>query len=106
MRVRSGGATDGRSLSFNVSMGVKASRRNAKEIALRLAADAKAAAAAVRAEREEKQRRRAANEMRSAVFQTISDPTKLKRMSKKQLRSVKRTTVDAKGRTQLVGAYE
>ena len=106
MRVRSGGATDGRSLSFNVSMGAKAARRGAKEVAVRLAADAKAAAAAVRAKREEKQKRRAANELRSSVYQTISDPAKLKRMSKAQLRSVKRTVVDAKGRTQLVGAYE
>lgn len=87
-------------------MGLKAARLGAKEVAARLAADAKAAAAAVRAKREEKQRRRAENELRSASYQVISDTSKLKRMSKSQLRNVKRTTVDAKGRTKLVGAYE
>jgi hypothetical protein len=35
----------------------------------------------------------------------ISDPTKLKKMSKKQLRQVKRTRVNADGVTELVPAY-
>ena len=35
----------------------------------------------------------------------ISDPTKLKRMSKKQLRTIKRTRVNAQGITEVVGAY-
>lgn len=39
------------------------------------------------------------------VFQ-IKNPEKLKRMSKKQLRHVKKTRVNEKGVLEFVGAYE
>ena len=90
---------------------------------------------AVQAEQEkrtDKKRRRAENELRSASYQVvrdnsqkgcvltgietpgtclplpfqISDPTKLKKMSKKQLRSIKRTRLNPEtGVVEFVGAY-
>ena len=65
-------------------------------------------AAELKAKREravEKQRRRAENELKGASYQVISNPEKLKRMTKKQLRQVKKTRVNKDGVTELVPAY-
>ncbi len=50
--------------------------------------------------REENQRRRAANEMKNASYQTLTNE-KLKGMSKKQLRMVRKTVVNKDGQVQL-----
>jgi cytoskeletal protein RodZ len=80
--------------------------------------------------RDDRKRRRAENELKSASYQVvrffllllymlrgvhafiffvllqISDPTKLKRMSKKQLRSIKKTRMNPQtGVVEIVGAY-
>ncbi len=60
----------------------------------------------MRTKREEKKKRRAENLLKSTTYQVISDPNKLKRMSKKQLRMVKKTRVNAQGVVEFVGAYE
>lgn len=52
-----------------------------------------------------KRKRRAENEFKSAQVQELSDPTKLKRMSKKQLRTIKRVRVNDDGVRELVPAY-
>ena len=66
---------------------------------------AKAKCVAENEAREAKKRRKAENEFAGTKFQVISDPNKLKRMSKKQLRMIKKTIVED-GVTKLVGAYE
>lgn len=43
--------------------------------------------------------------MHHPVMLQITDPTKLKKMTKKQLRQIKRTRVNADGVTELVPAY-
>jgi len=53
----------------------------------------------------DKARRRAENELKGASYQVISNPDKLKRMTKKQLRQVKKTRVNKDGVTELVPAY-
>jgi hypothetical protein len=60
---------------------------------------------ATREKREAKKRRRAENEAKASTYQVISDPKKLKSMSKKQLRSVKRTRLNEDGVQELVPAY-
>ncbi|KAM7459234.1 hypothetical protein BLSTO_00020 [Blastocystis sp. subtype 1] len=54
---------------------------------------------------EERNERRAQNEMKSAKVQVISDANKLKRMSKKQLKQIKKTRVDKNGNVIYVDAY-
>jgi rRNA-processing protein CGR1 len=95
-----------RSGAFNASMGAKAAVQSARAASARVAAERAAAVAELRAKREEKQRRRAENVLKGATYQVIKDPKKLAKMNKRQLKQVKRTVVDAKGNTKLVGAYE
>ena len=56
-------------------------------------------------ERLDWQKRRAENEMKSSSVQVIKDPNKLKKMSKKQLRQIKKTQVGKDGTTKYVPAY-
>ena len=76
----------------------------AKAIEARLRAERKESQAATRAKREEKRKRRAENELKSASVQAL-DPRRLKTMSKKQLRSVKRTRLNADGVVEYAPAY-
>jgi len=93
-----------RSGAFKASLSVKASKMAARAIMARLA-DARAAeAAAAKAKRDAKRARAAAGSTSGANLQHV-DAAKLKRMTKKQLRSVKRTTVDKDGNVALVSAY-
>ncbi|DAZ92570.1 TPA: hypothetical protein N0F65_012800 [Lagenidium giganteum] len=55
--------------------------------------------------REERERRRAENELKSASVQVISKTHKLKTMSKKQLRNVKKTIVNKQGVVEYVPVY-
>lgn len=61
---------------------------------------------AIKTKREEKAKRKAENELKSASYQVLANPEKLKQMSKKQLRQIKRTRVNKDGVVELVGAYE
>lgn len=68
--------------------------------------EARQAEIAERRERQlEKERRRAENQLKGASYQVISDPTKLKKMTKKQLRQIKKTRVNKDGVMELVPAY-
>ena len=53
-----------------------------------------------------RRKRKAENELRSAKVQVMSHPEKIKKMSKKQLRSVYKTRMGEDGVVRLVGAYE
>ncbi|KAK8800717.1 hypothetical protein WA158_000042 [Blastocystis sp. Blastoise] len=54
---------------------------------------------------EEHAKRRAQNELRSAKIQVLSDPTKIKAMSKKQLRQIKKSRMNANGEIEYVSPY-
>ena len=51
-------------------------------------------------------KRKAENELKNAKVQVMSHPEKIKKMSKKQLRSVYKTRMGDDGVVRLVGAYE
>lgn len=57
-----------------------------------------------RLRREEKQRRRMENEYKTVVVQQIN-PQKIKGMSKKQLRSIRKTSMNKNGQVELVNPY-
>jgi hypothetical protein len=59
---------------------------------------------AERYRRIEQQRRREANEYKTATYQEVK-PEKLKGMSKKQLRTIRRTAVNKQGQMELVSPY-
>lgn len=54
--------------------------------------------------REERQQRKIANEQKSTSFQMIN-PTKLKGMSKKQLRMIRKTSVNKFGQVELISPW-
>eukprot|EP01038_Epipyxis_sp_PR26KG_P008223 gene8223-11129_t len=54
--------------------------------------------------REEKMKRRMENEYKTSVYQTIK-PEKLKGMSKKQLRMIKKTAMNKNGQVELVNPW-
>lgn len=92
-------------MAFKVQKAHRAARLAAKAISDRLT-EAAAAAKRERGERiAENRKRRAENEFKSAVVQELSDPTKLKKMSKKQLRQIKRVRINDEGVRELVPAY-
>lgn len=93
-----------RSGAFNAAKSLKASKQAARSIVERLRGERDAAAAASKAKRDAKRARRATSTGSGAHLQTV-DAAKLKRMTKKQLRSIKRTAVDRDGNVQLVPAY-
>ncbi len=94
-----------RSGAFNAQKAERAARRSAAAFAGRLSGER----AALRAERgaalRAKRARAAENEFKSASMQEISNPATLKRMTKKQLRAVKRVRVRDDGARELVPAY-
>ncbi|KAG7397564.1 hypothetical protein PHYBOEH_000497 [Phytophthora boehmeriae] len=55
--------------------------------------------------REEKEKRRKENELKSAAVQVISRTHRLKTMSKKQLRNIKKTIVNKQGVVEYVPVY-
>eukprot|EP01031_Cornospumella_fuschlensis_P025520 gene25520-30810_t len=57
-----------------------------------------------RVKREEQQKRRMANEFKTTTFQVIK-ADKIKGMSKKQLRSIKKTSMNKNGQLEYVGLY-
>jgi len=58
-----------------------------------------------RVAREEKEKRRLANELKTASVQVISKTHKLKGMSKKQLRNIKKTRMSKSGVVEYVPVY-
>lgn len=76
-----------------------------KQLEKEMIDDIKAKKAAEKLRREEQEKRRMANEFKTATFQEIK-PQKLKGMSKKQLRSIKKTAMNQNGQVELVPLYE
>lgn len=77
---------------------MKAVEREMKEAKLKRIEDEKT-------RRLEKEQRRIANEYKSSAYQAIN-PSKMKTMSKKQLRRIKKTSVNSKGQVELVSPWE
>jgi hypothetical protein len=86
-------------------MAARAARRAAKELTDSLVAARKARAAEARARREERQKRREENELKATTYQVLSDPSKIKKMTKATLRQIKRTRVNERGVVELVPVY-
>jgi len=81
-------------------------QKASKELEREMKERARAKRQAENEARAAKQKRKAENEFAGTKMQVISDPNKLKKMTKKQLRMVKKTVVDSDGVTRLVGAYQ
>ncbi len=90
--------------SFRLAMVAKAAAAEARGAQKRLRDAAAEEAAEARVRREAKRVRRAEGMARAAQFQVL-DPSKLGKMSKKQLRSVRKTRMNRDGVVELVPAY-
>lgn len=82
-----------------------AARRRAKEASDAVREARKERLAALKAAREERKRRREEGEARATVFQKISNPDKVKKMNKQQLRAVKRMRVNERGVVEFVSPW-
>ena len=91
--------------AYAAAQAIKRSQAKGREVQARLAAERLAERTRVRQKRADKQKRRAENQAKAGKFQAITDGRKLAKMSKKQLRSVKKLRVDAHGNTELVPAF-
>jgi Cgr1 family len=93
----------------NTAFFVQQARRKladqAKDVSKRMKEEKEQFLNELKAKREEKRRRKAENTLKSTKYQVISDPKTLKRMTKKQLRSVQKTRVNKDGNVELVGVY-
>lgn len=96
--------------SFNLSKtqshysAVRARRVNLRELEAEMKQESKDKALAAKAERVEREQRKAANLYKSAKVQAIN-PEKVKKMSKKQLRMIKKTVMGKDGQLELVPVY-
>eukprot|EP00968_Pinguiococcus_pyrenoidosus_P001358 scaffold62_cov256-Pinguiococcus_pyrenoidosus.AAC.16 len=80
--------------------------REFRELQQRLREEKKRELAAQREAREQRQRQREENALRSTQYQVITDDSKLKKMNKKQLRSIKKLQVNPKtGAKELVSPW-
>ncbi|GBG33361.1 Coiled-coil domain-containing protein 86 [Hondaea fermentalgiana] len=92
------------STSWDRKMELRHKREAAKAFEAEQRAKREEHEAMMREKRAEKRRRKAENELKGGAFQTIN-PEKLKRMSKKQLRTISKTQVDNEGNVQTVPVY-
>ncbi|CEG38820.1 Predicted coiled-coil protein [Plasmopara halstedii] len=79
--------------------------KNLKELQTEIKMRRQAEKDAKRQAREEKEKRRKENELKSAAVQVISRTHRLKTMSKKQLRNIKKTIVNKHGVVEYVPVY-
>lgn len=91
--------------SFEEKERERQQKRNVKELEREMIEERKNAKLAEKARREEQQKRRQENEYKNAVTQELR-PEKLKGMSKKQLRSVRKTSVNKQGQLELVNPWD
>jgi hypothetical protein len=82
----------------------RARKEQLRELEAELKQERKDKEAAVKEEREEKSKRRLGNQYKSSEFQVIN-PEKMKSMSKKQLRMIRKTSVGKHGQIELVPVY-
>lgn len=92
------------STSLEVKMAQKRKEQVAKALEAQMKEETKRKILEKKARAEENQKRRMANEFKNSSYQTLNTE-KLKGMSKKQLRSVKKTVMNRNGQVELVGMY-
>jgi hypothetical protein len=90
--------------SFEMKQAERAAHQNMKELERELKAEKKAKIEEEKQVREERQKRRLANEYKSSTFQVIK-PETMKSMSKKQLRMVRKTSMNKNGVVELQPLY-
>lgn len=90
--------------SFELKQAERAAHQNMKELERELKAEKKAKIEEEKQVREERQKRRLANEYKSSTFQVIK-PETMKSMSKKQLRMVRKTSMNKNGVVELQPLY-
>ncbi|CAI5727064.1 unnamed protein product [Hyaloperonospora brassicae] len=83
----------------------RAKLKELKELQTDIKARQQAECEAKRQAREEKEKRRKENELKSASVQVLSRTHRLKSMSKKQLRNIKKTIVNKQGVVEYVPVY-
>ncbi|CCI44068.1 hypothetical protein ABG067_002794 [Albugo candida] len=87
----------------------KLEQREKKQELQRLQSDIKARQDQLKEEkkrlREEKQKRRQENELKSMSFQSLSKTHRIKSMSKKQLRNIRKSVVNKQGVVEYVPVY-
>ncbi|CAK4080426.1 unnamed protein product [Aphanomyces euteiches] len=98
-------ATKTLSTTWEEKMAAKAKKKEMKELEQEIANRKKQEKIDKRLAREEKEKRRMANELKSASVQVIRKTGKLKTMSKKQLRNIKKTRMNKNGQVELVPVY-
>jgi len=98
------GAFDHRNKSLEVKQAERDRHLNMKTLEREMAEEKKRKKEEARVKREEQQKRRMENEYKNSVYQVLK-PEKLKGMSKKQLRNVKKTAMNKNGQVELVNLY-
>ncbi|KAF0719437.1 Aste57867_1033 [Aphanomyces stellatus] len=100
-------ATKTLSTTWDEKMAAKAKKKEMKELEHEIANRKKQEKIDKRVAAEEKEKRRMANELKSvqASAQVIRKTHKLKTMSKKQLRNIKKTRMNKNGQVELVSVY-
>jgi hypothetical protein len=82
----------------------RARKKHLKELETEMKEEKKQKVLDAKSKREEQQKRRMANQLKTASTQSIN-PEKLKGMSKKQLRNIRKTAMGKDGQIELVPAY-
>ncbi|KAG3023772.1 hypothetical protein JG687_00008043 [Phytophthora cactorum] len=93
------------STTWEEKMLKRAKLKELKELQAEIKARRQGEKDAKRQAREEKEKRRKENELKSAAVQVISRTHRLKTMSKKQLRNIKKTIVNKQGVVEYVPVY-
>lgn len=91
--------------AWRAQQAMSVSRRRAKEATDAVRQARRERLQADREAREERKRKREEGEARATVYQKISNPDKVKKMSKKQLRAVKRMRVNERGVVEFVSPW-
>lgn len=82
----------------------RARKKQVKELEMEMKAEKKQKALDAKERREEQNKRRLANQMKTASTQNIN-PEKIKGMSKKQLKNIRKTAIGKNGQVELIPAY-
>ena len=90
--------------SFEVKDRMRKEREQMKALEAELRANSKALKVAEIAKKEERKKQKMENEFKSSSYQVIN-PSKMKSMSKKQLRMVKKTAMNKNGQVELVNIF-
>ncbi|OQR92401.1 hypothetical protein ACHHYP_03748 [Achlya hypogyna] len=98
-------ATKTLSTTWEEKMAMKAKKKEMKDLEHEIAARKRQERLDKKLAREEKEKRRLENEMKSATVQNISKTHKLKTMSKKQLRNIRKTRMNKNGVVEYVPIY-